>query len=91
MRSCRRLYLRCAPTVDRQMQSRAFDPTCHRAFTTALNSRRYREHLRATAAALMRRPADDDSGDEGTTVRDLMVVNLGPAWVDDSLYQLFGR
>jgi len=62
-----------------------------RLYAQQTHSRRYREHLRAAAVALIRRPADDDSGDEGPTVRDLMVVNLGPAWVDDSLYQLFGR
>ncbi len=77
------------------MRGKTIYVTCPRALHDSkqkrTDARRYREHLRAAAASLLRRPSDDDSGDEGTTVRDLMVVNLGPAWVDDSLYQLFGR
>ena len=52
--------------------------------------RRYRDHLRAAAAALVRVSSDGGDGG-GTARRNLMVVNMGPAWVDDTLYELFGR
>ena len=52
--------------------------------------RRYREHLQTAAAHLIRR-SSDGGAEGGTKVRNLLVANLGPAWSDESLYELFGR
>lgn len=49
---------------------------------------RYREHLEGAVRALLRRTAD---GGGSVAVRNLLVANLGPAWVDDPLYELYGR